>query len=362
MKLIDKYLLRTILLPLTYCFLAFAMLYVIYDLFDNLPDFVEAKTPVGSLVKFYIYLIPSVLIYITPISLMLAILYGLSQLTKNNELTAMRASGLSLFRLVVPLVGIGFAASVVVAFINEAFGPSSSYWCHQFVRQERHKGRMDVHIRPNLAHKNEVTRRIWMIDEFNTATFDMKNVSVIQQRRDGSDEAKIQAQQGRWLDGRWWFMEVVTQPYDKNGSPMGQPRFEPRREMTDFKEVPADFLNEVKDPEYLSALELLKFLKTHKRMSADSVARVRVDFHHRLAMPWTCLVVTLIGIPFGAQTGRKGAFLGTLLAIGLFFSFYILVNLGLALGKKGAIDPWVAGWFPNLFFLCCSSVLVWRMR
>lgn len=363
MKLIDKYILRTVLVPLAFCLLTFGMLYIVYDLFDNLPDFIDAKTPVPSLIRFYLFLMPSVLIYIGPISLMLAVLYGLSQLTKNNELIALYASGVSLFRLIVPLLAMGAIASVLVGFVNETIGPRSAYWTQQFVRQERHKDDdMNVLVSQNLAHKNEVTRRIWMIDQFHTQTYDMTNVSVIQQRPDGSDESRVQAREGHWVDGRWWFKEVVLQSYDGNGSPLGPPRLEPQREMTDFTETPADFMNEIKDPEYLSALELLKFLKTHKRLSKVSVARVRVDFHHRLAMPWTCLVVTLIGIPFGAKTGRRGALLGTILAIGLFFAFYILINLGLALGKKGTIEPWLAGWLPDLFFLAFGAVMTWRMR
>jgi lipopolysaccharide export system permease protein len=363
MKLIDKYLLRTVLAPLAYCFTAFTMLYVVYDLFDNLPDFIEAGTPLAAVVRFYVFLIPSVLIYIAPISVMLAVLYALSQLTRNNELTAMRASGISLLRLVVPLIALGLLLSVGVSTVNETIGPWSAYWSRQFLRQERHKNdNLNTEIREDIPFNNEVNHRLWMIGQFNTATFDMSKISVIQQRADGTDEVKIQAQRGLWLDGRWWFLDVVTQPYDERGNPRGQPRFDARREMAELSEAPQDILNEIKDPEYLSSFELLYFLGTHKSLSKDTVSRVRVNLHHRLAMPWTCLVVTLIGIPFGAQTGRKGAFLGTILAISLFFGFYVLVNIALALGKKGAIEPWVAGWFPNILFFCCGAVLVWRMR
>jgi lipopolysaccharide export LptBFGC system permease protein LptF len=132
--------------------------------------------------------------------------------------------------------------------------------------------------------------------------------------------------------------------------------------MTALSESPDAFLNEIKDPEYLSSLELVHFLRTHRHLSESTIARIRVDLHNRLAMPWTCLIVTLIGIPFGAQTGRKGAFLGVLLAIGLFFGFYVLINVGVALGKKQVLDPWLAGWIPNLFFLVLGSTLVYRMR
>lgn len=362
MKLIDKYLLRTFLVPLVYCLAAFSLIYVVYDLFDNLPDFIDAETPLPQVFRFYVYLMPSVLVIIVPVSLLLSALYSLSRLTKNNELTAMRASGISLFRMMLPLVGIGVLFSLGVAAVHETVGPWSAYWCQMFVRQERRKNDIDVHLAHNLACKNEVARRIWMLDSFDTRTFNMERITVIQQREDGSDESRVQARQGRWLDGRWWFAELTLQNYDGEGNPVGPPRFEARREMAEYTEAPSDFVNEIKDPEYLSSLELLHFLRTHRHLSKGTIARIRVDLHNRLAMPWMCLIVTLIGIPFGAQTGRKGAFLGVLLAVTLFFGFYVLVNVGLAVGKKQIIDPWLAGWTPNLVFFVLGSVLVYRMR
>ena len=361
-KLIDKYMFRMLLTPLAYCFAAFTMIYVIYDLFDNLPDFVEGRTSFVNVVQFYVFLLPSVLTIIAPVSLMLSVLYSLSQLTKNNELTALRASGISLYRLMVPILVVGLLFSVAVGIVNETVGPWSSYWTHQFVSLQRHKGDMSAHVAANLAFKDEMHRRVLMIGEFDTQSFDLRRVDLTQQRPDGSDEFRILAQEARWLDGRWWFMDLVTTRYDRDGSPVGPPRFELRREMADLAEEPKDFVNEIKDPEFLSAVEILHFLRTHRSLSKDAVSRIRVDLHHRLAMPWTCLIVTMLGIPFGAQTGRKGALRGVVLALGLFFGYYFLVNVGLALGKKQSFDPWLAGWIPNLFFLGTGMVLLYRMR
>ena len=360
MKLIDKYLLRNLMVPLGYCLTAFAMIYVIFDLFDNMSDFIDAKTPVLSVVKFYALLMPSVVIFIAPVSLFLAVLYSLSHLTKNNELTAMRSCGISLLRLMMPMIAVGLVASLVVGAINETVGPWSAYWTNQFVKLQKHKGELSVHVVSMLGLVNEVAGRDWIVEKFDNQTFEMSNVTLTLKREDGTAE-RIQARQAHWLDGRWWFEELVTQNYDHDGNPMGPPQFELRKEMTDVEETPTDFLNEIKDPEYLSAREILNFLKTH-RLSDDKIAQRQVDFHSRLAMPWTCLIVTLLGIPFGAQTGRKGAFIGIILALSLFFGLYVLVNVGVALGKKGAIDPWLAGWLPNIFFFCIGCVMVYRMR
>ena len=361
MKLIDKYLLRSFFVPFAYCFIGFAMIYIIFDLFNNLSDFIDAKTPILLVVKFYLFLMPSVLIYIVPISLMLALLYSLSSLTRNNELTAMRASGVSLFRLMMPFIMVGFMASLAVAVINETLGPLSAYWTYQFVRQQHNKKDFSVYVVGPFGFVNEVAGRDWMMNFYDTRDQVMYEVVVNQKNPDGTSR-KYQAQRGRWLDGRWWFAEVIVQNYDRNGNPMGPPQFQVHREMMELTETPEVFLNELKDPEFLSASSIAAYLKTHPRLSKDKVARVRVDFHTRLAMPWTCLIVTMIGMPFSAQTGRKGAFIGVMLAIMCFFGYYVLVNVGLAMGKKMVVVPWVAGWMPDIFFLCVASILVRRMR
>lgn len=348
------------MVPLGYCLAAFALIYVVFDLFDNMSDFIDAKTPFTSVLRFYSLLMPSVLIFIVPVSLFLAVLYSLSHLTKNNELTAMRSCGVSLLRLMAPMIAVGLIASVVVGIINETIGPWSAYWTNQFVKLQRNKGELSVHIVSMLGLVNEVAGRDWIIEKFDTQTFEMSNVTLTQRRKDGTAE-RIQTRQAHWLDGRWWFEEIVTQNYDRDGNPMGLPQFELRKEMKDIVETPADFMNEIKDPKYLSAREILNFLITH-RLSDEKIAQLKVDFHSRLAMPWICLIVALLGIPFGAQTGRKGAFLGIILALSLFFGLYLLVNVGVALGKKQMIDPWLAGWLPNLFFFCLGCVLVYRMR
>ena len=360
MKLIDKYLLRNLMVPLGYCLAAFTLIYVVFDLFDNLTDFIDAKTPLLSVLQFYSLLMPSVLIFIAPVSLFLAVLYSLSHLTKNNELTAMRSCGISLIRLMMPMIAVGLMASVIVGVVNETIGPWSAYWTHQFVKLQRHKGELSVHVVPMLGLVNEVAGHDWIIEKFDTHTFEMSNVTLTQKRPDGTAE-RIQTRQAHWLDGRWWFEELVTQNYDRDGNPMGLLQFELRKEMKNIRETPTDFINEIKDPEFLSASEILNFLKTH-RLSNEKIAQRKVDFHSRLAMPWTCLIVALLGIPFGAQTGRKGAFLGIFLALSLFFGLYVLVNVGVALGKKQVIDPWLAGWLPNIFFFCLGCVMIYRMR
>ena len=364
MKLLDKYLLRTLLVPLAYCLAAFNLLYIVFDLFGSLDNFVEAGTPLRRIAQYYAYLLPSAFFIIFPVSLLLAILYALSSLTKTNELVAMRACGISLFRLMTPIIAVGLIFSVLVAIVNESIAPHCAYWTDKFLKMEKHKGAVDVFLASMLGFVNTPAERDWLIGEFDTRTFRMKDIALTQRYPDGTSE-KIQAARGEWLDGKWWFFEVVRQRYDNQSNPMGRVRFAPMEEMNFLTEKPADFLNEVKDPlenpEFVSVREMKHFMRTH-RLAPTAQARLLVNMHQRMAMPWTSFVVALFGIPLGAQSGRRGAFIGIIAALFTFFLFFAMVQFCSALGKKGSLDPLIAAWLPNAVFFVAGCVLLYRMR
>ncbi|HMP77115.1 MAG TPA: LptF/LptG family permease [Kiritimatiellia bacterium] len=362
MKLIDRYLLRTFLVPFVYVLLAFCMLYVIFDLFENLADFIEGNTPPAQVFRYYVILLPSVFVRIVPISLFLAVLYSLSSLTKNHELTAMRACGISIVRLMTPFLAVGVLASLAVAAIHETIGPNAAYWCDNFVREQKRADPDLVYVKRQLAIKYQDGRRTWRIEEFDTRTLVMKGIEITQQREDLSDEWKLRAKEARWLDGRWWMRDSSEQRYDMESNPSGAPRFALTREMAEFRETPEFFLNEIKEPEYLTSAELIHYLEMNSRRDPAALARIRADLHFRLAEPWTCLIVVLLGIPFGAQTGRKGALLGVSLSIGLMFSYYVLVNVGLSMAKNMLIPAWVGPWIPNSLYLAIGGYMIRRMR
>ena len=364
MKILDRYLLRTLLVPLSYCLSGFIMLYIVFDLFSNLPDFIEGKTPLADIFLFYLILIPRDIWIIVPISLLLAILYSLWQLSRANEIIAMRACGLSAPRIMRPIMLVGLFATLTVGTLNETLGPWSGYWTDQFLKLQHTKNSPSVFVVNQLAYMNQNGRRLWRIDEFDKRTFEMRGVELTQRRPDGSDDVKYHAARGAWLDGRWWFSEVAIQLYDEQSQPRGAATFTLQREMTELSETPDSFLNEIKPPEYLTSLEILTYIKTHGQLSRETLAVCMTNFHNRLSMPWICLIVAFIGIPFGVKTGnrRGGALLAIIGALCLVFGFYVVSNIGVALGKQGYILPWIAGWLPNFIFLGIGIGLTSRLR
>lgn len=360
MKLIDSYLTGKMARPMVCCLLAFAMIFVVFDLFDNLSSFLEKSMPLPRVLLYYSWMLPGLLVWIAPISILLAVLYCLWQLSRRNELTAMRASGVGYLRLMAPLLAASLAMSVAVLVVNEFMAPETMYRAYQFI--ERMKADEDSSLRYalNLSYRNEDAHRTWAIQKFDLNTFDMQGVVVAQTRKNGSDMETIRAEEADWSDGQWSFYNAAIQSFDEQNRPIGPVITRAQMQMSDYNEIPGNFINEVKDPVFFNALEIRDYLSSHPRLDQRSRVRMLVDMHSRLAMPWASLIVAIFGIPCGIHTGRKGALTGVILALVSFFMFYIIMTVSSWMGKNETIVPWLAAWLPNAVVF--STALGWMTR
>ena len=366
MKLVTRYLLGHMRRPWIYVMVGFSLVAVLVDLFDNFSSFMDAGTPIRHVLLYYAVLLPTYLPYLLPISMLLALLYGLWQLGKNSEIVAMRACGFSLTQLIMPYLLTGVLASLALLAVNELFNPWATHWTRQFKSAQNASSKgAPARFSENLAYKNVVGRRLWRVDSFDprpAASHQMRGIKLTQQRPDGSDEYVLTANRARWLDGHWWFEDVETLYYNARGDRVGPVESSPSREMVELSETPRDFINEIKDSSERSAADILQFISTHKGISAEARNRMLVDFHYRLAAPWLCIIVVLVGVPFGMHTGRRGMGIGILLALLVFFGYYVLMGFGLAFGKQGLAPPLLAGWLPGALFFFLGVSLLRRSR
>lgn len=366
MKILARHLFLNLFKPLLYLLVAFTLLFIIGDLMDTAEDFMGAGAGALDLVRYYALRLPSMVIMIVPLCLLLAVLYSLSRLTRHSEITAMRASGISIYRIVRPYLLMGFVCLLATAAVNEYTGPKFAYRADQFIDhlKERSQGKGEAKAYfESISYKNAATGHLWYVRAFDTRRYTMQGVQLYIQRPDGTDLEKYTAAQARWVDGRWWFEDGTIQRYDERGDPIGRPEPFPTREMRRLPEQPNDFMIEIKDPEYQSSLELRNYLASYRKLlSPDTLTKYEVDLHHKLAMPVTCLIVVLLGIPVGAHTGRKGAFAGIMMALGMFFGFYAMQFAMEYLAKQMLIPAWTGPWSAVILFSIVGAVMIHRMR
>jgi lipopolysaccharide export system permease protein len=342
------------------------MMFIIFDLFGDLSKLMEAKAPLAHILLYYLCILAPTLEYITPASLLLATLYTLWNLSKNNELLAMRTSGLSFYTILRPFLLVGLLFSLTNIAVAELIAPPAQAWSQSFkdviARRPREK------LQFNTAYYNTHDHRLWTVEEFdlNRPAF-LKRVKITEERANGTRIRDIRASKAQWLDEQWWLFEPTVQSYDESDNPVGQPvAMATGRgsvvEMTSFAEYPIDFVNEVRAWEILSPSAMWNYIARHPGLSREAMARKLSTLHSRLAMPWACLIVTLFAVPTGARTGRQSALVGVVRAVAFFFAFYAMAQFGLFLGIRQVLDPWAAAWLPNLAFLATGIVMVVRMR
>ncbi len=361
MRILNRYLFHNLLKPMLYLIVAFSLLFIIGDLMDNADDFFEAGTSLLDMAYYYTLRLPSMVIMIVPVCLLLSVLYSLSKLTRHSEITAMRASGISIYRIVRPYMLMGIICLVVTAVVNEYTGPKFAYRADQFVETQKHAE--DEVYSERIAFNNPAANHIWYIKQFDTRSYTMQGIELIQRRADGTDRTKYNVSKARWMDGRWWFEDGTMQEYDEFGNLAGTAEAFQTLEMRKLPEVPEDFMGEIKDPAYQSSMELWNYIQTHQSMlSRETLVKYEVDFHHRLSMPVVCIIITMIGIPVGAHTGRKGAFSGIMLALAMFFGFYAMQFTMEYLAKQMILLPWVGPWGAVIAFFAIGGIMTHHMR
>ncbi len=375
-RLLDRYLLRELLIPLGYCLGGFLIFWISSDLLREVDDFKERGLSVRDVAEYYLVMSPEFLAIVLPVALLLALLYALTQHTRHHELTAIRAAGVSLWRLSLPYFLVGLAGCAALWFLNEHAAPASAERADRILNRHTASAAPAAERRwvRNLVFTNARDQRTWQIGAYNVETHEMMTPQVDYLLADGSR---------RWLfadravrtNGLWLFLGVREFLEDARINPWLMPARQTNALIIpEFTETPEQIRSEINiSPELhrpvlstrkadIPAGEILDYLRLHPQVTEQEYRWLHTKLHGRLAAPWTCLVVVLIALPFGAAPGRRNVFFGVAGSVFICFVYFVLLQFGLALGTGGHLPPWLAAWGPNLVFGITGAWLTTRVR
>lgn len=373
MRLLDRYLLRELLVPLGYCLGGFLIFWITYDLFTELNNFQAHHLLARDIAAYYLVKLPELLVIVIPIGLLLALLYALTNHARHHELTAIRAAGVTVWRVAAPYFAVALAAGAVLFVLNEYAVPHGAETAQQILdrRSAAAAPQADLLWKKSVVFKSEHDQHSWIIGAYNVLTHEMQHVHIEWLEPDGATHA-IDAQRGLWTNETWTFFDVqeVTHPAGTALAP--PPRKSDVLSLPEFTETPRLIQSEIKISRLdsiktarqaqLSIREILEYLQLHPQLDRRRSDLLQTMLHSRLAMPWTCVVVVLISLPFGAASGRRNVFVGVASSVFICFLFFVVRELSLALGGGGRVDPWLAAWVPNLLFGLGGIVLTQRTR
>jgi LPS export ABC transporter permease LptG len=362
--IMERYVLRSLLQPLIFCFIGFCSLWIIFDLMDSLKDFQEAKTPTGSIIAFYLNLVPYVFVFVAPACMLLSILYTLTKMSRANEIISMLGSGRSIGQILRPVFLVAAAASLVSMAANYHWAPRAEGNREAIMRAYQQGQKGGSIMASSLMFKADDGKRTWYIGTFPFSLREdkMKSVEVRQEDESGRLVKAWHAPTVLWWqDGRWSFYGCLEVGY-ANGNPVevkrwGQDGLPTRLDVTDWPETPWTIVSSSLLPDYMSVDELVSYLKAHHDLPPEKLAPFKTHLWHRFALPWQCLVLALVAAPLGIAFSRRGVLGGIAGAVFIFFALMFVNNLFLSLGKGLHLPASFTVWVPHLIIGAIGSVL-----
>ena len=372
MRLHDRYLFRELLTPLACCLGGFLVFWISFFFFKQLETIQEKKLNLFDTAEYCAASLPEFFVLVLPILLLLALLYALTHHARHNEITALRAAGVGLWRVCAPYFVVGLLATGIYFALNEIAVPRGARWANDILSRHVSKEREPKNkTRFTKGFPNPRAHRGWEFTEYDAVSTRMSNPTVTWITPDGSWRILMAGSAVR-TNGVWTFFSAKLFKRSGQGGALVLTASTNVLALPELDETPekirlllkfsdAQTLHGSSDAD-IPLAELWDYLRNDPGLRAEDAHAFQTKFHGRLAAPWTCFVVVLMAIPFGAQSGRRNLFFGVAGSIFICFAYFVLQRVSLAFGMNGHLSGWLAAWLPNFIFAALGIVLTLRTR
>jgi lipopolysaccharide export system permease protein len=348
MRILSRYITREFLKLLFLWTAIFFLIFFVVELFERTNAIIVHKAPLYLVLEYFLYTIPPFLSQTLPFATLLGALITLGILARNNEVVAMKAHGVSTYRIMVPLV---FLAALVTAFIffcNETVVPYSARQAHYI---------WSVKVKGEEERAFFKLNKIWYRGEniiYNIRLLEpkkdfLKGVTIYRFDDAFNLRQRVDAREAQWNGDGWTFYHVAIRDFLPGG--------EVSTEIYDERDIPVserpeDFKRGMKDPDEMTYRELKEYVEELASEGYDPTRYV-VDLHHKVAFPFLTLIMVLMGSPLAlaASHGRGGGIAqGVGISVVIGFVYWVTFAVSVAMGHSGTFPPFIAAWAPNVFF------------
>ena len=329
---------------------------VLHDMYGHLGDLLNWGASTREILLYYALFIPTLIPVILPISLLLSLIYVLGAMHRNNEITAMRAAGMNVFRITRSLWFAGAILSGILLWLNADLIPyckENSRTVFDNVRMEKQvrdaKDLSEVGVVNQLCFNNRSSGRLWYMNAFSQATNKGRGVRVSILDGRGREISRIMAREGVYDETElcWFFTDGQEIEYAPDTHrPTKAVGFD-KKYYKDFNEEPNIMILSMRRPKDLSLFEAKTLIDSIGAKSREALPYL-VRWYSIWGSPFACLIVVAIAIPFSVAGVRTNPMVGVSKTFGLFFLFYVIDSVMTALGGRGIVSPEVAAIAPNL--------------
>jgi lipopolysaccharide export system permease protein len=360
-QILDAYVIRGWFFYFAVLLISFAGIYTVFDFFQLLGDIVHNHAGPSLVLDYYRYLWPQVIYLMLPLTILVATLVNFSLLAKSNQILAIKAAGVSLYRISVPVLAIAALLSAGMFVLGDQYLPETNQ--RQSAYRNEIKGRPpQTSFRPDVQWIFGESSRLYNYRFFDPDRNVFANLSVFEFNPSNFQlTRRVYAARAFWephIQG--WVLEDGWRRDLQSGKVTS---FEPFAVATfnELREQPVYFKKEVRTSEQMSAVELRRYIQD-LRQSGFDVIPLSVQLNRKFSYPLIAFVVSLIGIPFAFTAGRKGALSGIAVSIGIAIIYWSVSSLFEAMGNLGQLPPAAAAWSPDVLFGLGGVYLLLRVR
>jgi LPS export ABC transporter permease LptF/LPS export ABC transporter permease LptG len=358
-RLMDIYLLRRFFFHFALLMGAFIFLFEAFTFFELLDDIARHRVPFLIVVDYFRYLTPYLVYNLAPLGALVAVLVTLGVMSKNNEIVACKASGISLYRLSVPLLFAGLALAASMIMLDETYLPYANQ--QQDALRNQIKGKpAQTYTQPQRWIFGE-NAKIYNYDLFDPTQNLFGGLSVVeidpatfQMRR------RVFASRARWSDSqKVWVLEGGWVRDFSGGTIVRYERF-PVTSLPELSEPPSYFNREVRQASQMSWRALRRYIDDLHKAGFD-VANLTVQWHVKLAFPLIAPIIMLLAIPFALLVGTRGAIGGVALGVAIGIVYWTAARLLEAMGGVGQLPPFLSAWSTDITFFFLGLYFFFKM-
>ncbi len=356
MRILDTYILGRYVRTLALSIVSFLSIFIVIDLFEKIDNFIDHGVPFLTVLLYYLYRLPEIVLLTLPVCMLLACLFALGSHARANEFIATSSAGISIRRSLLPVLAAGLAVSFLALLGGETVAPESAVRVKTIERMKIKPERArssKIHTNVNFIGEGE---RIFSIGRLDTGRGTMRDV-VISRLSDFTVVERIDAKEAVWENGIWTFHNGYRRVFDSDRL-LEEEEFDSRA-FPELTESPVELSEIRKGPKEMSYGELRRFVEKAK-LSGGDVLKQEVDLHMKLSYPFNNLIIVLLGAPLGALLRRGGNAIGFSLALVICFVYYLAIRVGQSLGYNDVVPPVVSAWLGNAIFLLLGSVIFFR--
>ena len=354
MSIINRYLTREILKYFAIILAMVIGIYVAVDFFEKIDDFMESGLPLSKALTFFLFKTPLIVAQITPVGILLAVLVVLGLMNKNNEMIALKSSGVSVYYLLKPILLLGFLFSILLFLLSEIIVPITVVRANDIWRREVRQEAAVTSDEKNLWIKGN--RKITHIKYYQTVKQTIYGITLNYFDNNFILIRRLDARKGIYHQGRWQLYDIMEQKLSKADGKYQIIFYEDRFEDLDFK--PDDLKRVIKKSEEMSFKELWFYIHRIEDEGYDATT-LKVDLYAKFAFPFVCFILCIVGVGIALRSRiKEGLPVSIVYGIGIAFLYWIFYSFCVSLGYGEMLPPLIAVGTANFVFLCFGTLIV----